>query len=187
MASWGLLRGWVFSAWTTPATWAVDQLVTAGDLNTELRDNLNALKTPPSAHYECDESSDITTNSTSWVDVDSTLELTITTSGGDVMIGFTGTVDVGNSQTRVYFDVYESEADARLGGDDGICMLKHASVSAIVYFYPVSFVYLATGLSAGEHTFTLQWKVNANSATLYAGAGTSGYDVHPQFWVREVS
>ena len=94
MASWALLRGWVFSAWTTPATWGVDQLVTASDLNTQLRDNLNTLKTPPSAHYELNESSDYTTSSASFVDVDATnLALTITTSGGDVFVGFHGSVE----------------------------------------------------------------------------------------------
>jgi hypothetical protein len=29
--------------------------------------------------------------------------------------------------------------------------------------------------------------VSAGTATLYAGAGTLGLDVHPQFWVRELS
>ncbi len=30
-------------AWNTPATWATDQIVTAAELNTQVRDNFNAL------------------------------------------------------------------------------------------------------------------------------------------------
>jgi hypothetical protein len=180
MASWALLRGWVFSAWTTPATWAVDQLVSADDLNTLVRDNLNALKTPPSAHYECDEGSDYATNSTSFTDVDAThLALTITTAGGDVFVGFHGNVACNQ---RVFFDVYVDSA--RIGGDDGI--IRNGSNGQND---PISFVRLVSGLSAGAHTFKLQWKVGGTSpsATLYAGAGTASFDVHPQFWVREMS
>jgi len=31
-------------AWTTPVTWAIGQLVTASDMNAQVRDNLNHLK-----------------------------------------------------------------------------------------------------------------------------------------------
>ncbi len=167
-------------AWTTPKTWAVDELVTASALNTHMRDNLNALKAPPTAHYEVDEASDYTTNSTSFVDVDAThLALTITTSGGDVLVHFHANPSIG-APAFLHFDV---DVDgARVGGDDGI--VRYSTPS---YNVPVSFTRLITGLAAGEHVFTLQWKVNSGTATLYAGAGTSGYDVHPQFWAREIS
>lgn len=33
-------------AWTSPATWTFEQLVTESDLNVQLRDNLLILKTP---------------------------------------------------------------------------------------------------------------------------------------------
>jgi hypothetical protein len=33
-------------AWTTPVTWATNQLVAAGDLNAQIRDNENYLLTP---------------------------------------------------------------------------------------------------------------------------------------------
>ena len=51
-------------AWTAPKTWADDELVTANVMNTHIRDNLNALKTPPSDHYKLNEASDYTTTST---------------------------------------------------------------------------------------------------------------------------
>ncbi len=159
--------------WTTPKTWAVDELVTASDFNTHIRDNLNALKAPPSAHYELDEASDYTTSSASFVDVDATkLALTITTNGGDVLVHFHGTV-----LYDAYFDV--AVDGTRVGGNDGMLCFTGSAI-------PVSFTRLITGLSAGEHTFKLQWKTTG-TCHLYAGAGTSGRDLHPQFWAREVS
>ena len=168
-------------AWTTPKDWAVDEQLTASKLNTHLRDNLNALKSPPSDNYECNEGSDYSSNSTSFADVDGTnLSLTITTNGGDVMVGFHGTFQAGTNAT-VFLDVYVDTADD--GGDDGYVVQIMPANSPET----VSFVRLITGLSAGSHTFKLRWKTNGATVTLFAGAGTSNRDMHPQFWVREVS
>jgi len=165
-------------AWTTPKTWQVDELVTAASMNTQIRDNLNALKVPPSAHYECDETSDYTTTSTTFVDVDAAnLSLSITTYGGDVMVHFHGTI----SASPALFDV--AVDGVRAGSDDGIVRSQDGSYQNVI-----AFTRLIAGLSAGAHTFTLQWRTaGSNTARLYAGAGTSNLDLHPQFWVREVS
>ncbi len=165
-------------AWTTPKTWSVDELLTAADLNEQLRDNMNALKSPPSAEYTLNEASDYSTSSTTFVDVDGTnLALTVNTNGGDVMVHFHGVIN--SSGNRVYLDV---DVDgSRVAGDDGITGGYFSNRM------PISFTRLLTGLSAGEHTFTLQWKVSGGSATMFAGAGSANEDWHPQFWVREVS
>lgn len=163
-----------------PKTWQADTLVTAADLNTELKDNLNTLKSPASAHFEANEASDYTTTNTTFVDVDGTngkFLLTLTTLGGDVMVHFSGTVLPGSG--RVFFDVWVDGSPS--AGDDGIAVTSNNTVT------PVSFTRLITGLSANSHTFALRWKVSAGTGTLYAGAGTATSDVHPQFWVREVS
>lgn len=169
------------SGWTTPRTWTVDELVTASMMNTHIRDNLTVLKDPPSDSYVANEASDYTTTSTSFVDVDATnLRLTITTNGGDVMVHFHGTI-LAAQPLAIFFDVDVDDA-GRIGGDDGIIR------STAQYPTAMSFTRLITGLAAGEHTFDLMWKVStANTGTLYAGAGTSGCDLHPQFWAREVS
>jgi len=163
-------------AWHTPATFVTGNPITATVLN-NISDDLSYLKAPPTAHFEADESSDYTITSTSFVDVDATagkFSLTITTAGGDVMVGFHGSVNQAGA--RVYFDV---DVDgARVAGNDGILYLDADG--------PVSFVRLITGLSAAAHIFKLQWKLSAGSAVMYAGAGTSSYDLHPQFWVREI-
>jgi len=170
-------------AWTTPKTWNVDELLTAANLNTHLRDNLNALKAPPTARYECDEASDYTTTSTSFVDVDGTkLAVTITTGGGDVLVHFHGCVSHSSSNYRIHFTV--TVDGTPVASDDGI--IGTAAPQAVPG-NPVSFTRLITGVSAGEHLFKLQWKTQGGTAKLFAGAGTSGADLHPQFWVREVS
>jgi hypothetical protein len=171
-------------AWTTPHTWEDNELVTADLLNTHLRDSLNALKAPPTDHHECDEASDYTTTSTSFVDVDGTnLALTITTTGGDVLVHFHASMMHSNAG-RIYFDV--AVDGNRIAGDDGI-LGGVASNSAGAPVTWMTFTRLITGLSVGEHTFKLQWKTSGSTAKLFAGAGTSNGDVHPQFWAREVS
>jgi hypothetical protein len=170
-------------AWSDPRTWVDDELITDTILNEHVRDNLNALKDPPTALYDVNEGADYTTTSSSFADVDATnLALTITTGGAhDIMIGFTGSVD-HSAAGLVYFDL---DLDGVLqGGDDGIGVIQFGT-SAVVHL--VSFVYLIQNVTAASHTIKLQWKVSTGTATLYAGAGTSTFDVHPQFWVREVS
>lgn len=168
--------------WTTPRTWADEELVTANLMNTHIRDNLNALKSPPSDNYEANEASDYTTTSTSFVDLDATkFSLTITTTGGDVLVGFNGNFKC-TASTVAFLDI---DVDgSRVGGDDGI---KVFDVNASIAGAFPSFARLITGLSAGTHTFKLQWRTGSGTLTMYAGAGTSNADVHPQFWVREVS
>lgn len=155
------------------------ELLTAEDLN-HMIDNIEALKDPPSAEYTANEASDYTTTSASFVDVDSTnLSLTITTAGGDVMVGFHGGVEAnGGTNPLVHFEVLVD--GVQHAGNDGIIFTR------LVNLRIISFVRLITGLSAGSHTFKLQWKVNGG-VKLYAGAGTASHDVHPQFWAREVS
>lgn len=165
-------------AWVTPSNQSVGYEVGATDWNQDVVANTKALKTPPSSMYTADESSDYTTSSTSFVDVDATnFALTITTTGGAVLVVFQGSVN--NSGGSTYLDV--AVDTVRDAGDDGIVRISGSNVGGD------GFVWRVEGLAAGSHTFTLQWKVSAGTATLYAGAGTAASDVHPQFWVAEVS
>lgn len=171
----------------TPRTWTPGEIVTAALLNTELRDALNTLKDPPTAHFEADQVSDYTTTSTIFTDVDNTagrFNLTIETTGGDVMVGFIGSVRISTTtgDDNVWFNIMVDAND--LIPDDGFAVYSPQDA----YVVPVGFVYLVTDLSAGSHSFKLRWKViSGRTATLYAGAGTANFNVHPQFWVREVS
>lgn len=178
-------------AWTTPKTWTDGSVLTAAELNEQVRDNLDFLFDKPGAVYDVDEASNYTTSSTSFVDVDATdLALTITTGGGDVLIWLSPAVMTSTANVSVYFDV---DIDGtRVAGDDGITKFTFfdagASPETVMNRATLGFVWLATGLAAGSHTFKLQWK-HTNAAittTLYAGAGTTYSDVHPQFGVKEL-
>jgi hypothetical protein len=169
-------------AWTTPKDWTTDELVTASDMNTHVRDNLNHLFSPPGDNYECNESSDYSAAPSSFADIDSTnLALTLTPSGDTVMIGFHG--NISKTTGRVFLDVAYGTS-SRVGGDDGVICTSNGADRE-----PVSFVRILTGLTPDtECTFKLQWKVSntGDNATLFAGAGTTNGDLHPQFWVREL-
>lgn len=135
----------------------------------------------PSDEFVADEGANWTTTSTSMTEVDATdLSLTIITGGGDVLIGFAGSV-AQSQGGRILFDVEIDGTDE--AGDDGIfgtiCSASAPGSNA-------SFSYLKTGLSAGSHTFQLKWRVSSGTATMYAGAGTSQGDLHPQFFVVEL-
>jgi len=170
-------------SWSTPRTWTAGELATASLLNTHLRDQLDFLKAPPTGSKTLNEAANYTTNATSFADVDSTnLSFTLNTAGGDVLITFTGTFSHNTAAGRVYLDVSVDGTDTF--GDDGLLV---TACETAARFYSFSMVAWKLSLSAGSHTFRLRWKTNTGILTLYAGAGTSGADVHPQFVVREVS
>lgn len=135
-----------------------------------------------SDQYIANEGSDYTTSSTSFVDIDGTnLALVVNTRGGDVQIGFTGIIAQGAGGVNTYLEV---EADgAVVGGDDGIVAITSETA---VFKTNAAFTYVVSGLPPGKHTFVIQWKVFANTSTLFAGAGTANGDLHPQFWAKEV-
>lgn len=172
------------TTWVTPDTFVAGQLVTAQHMNT-MRDNFLALKTP--ANFKCyiDEAADYTTSSTSFVDVDTTnaeLTATITTAGGAVMLSFSGMCSQSNANGRIYFDI--TVDGVALAGNDGIF---GAIPSGVNEAYTASFTVVTDVLAAGSHTFVLQWKTSAATATLSAGAGTSNRDTHPIFWGKEIA
>ena len=171
------------SGWTSPKTQSPGDAVLSADWNTHIRDNLVALKAPPSDRYVANEGANYTNAVTSFVDVDvANFNLSIATFGGDVMIGVVASVSNSNVNGHTFIDVLRGVA--RVGGDDGIIVVTSSTANAR---QNVSFVYLLTGLGAAAYTFKLQWKVSGGTSTMFAGAGTGAGDVHPQFWVREVS
>lgn len=160
------------AVWTQPITWEVDQLVTEGDLNEQMRDNLEWLKSPPRAAATL--AANITTTSTAFVDATG-LTLALTTAGGALLVGFVGVASSSGGATIV-FDLLADGVS--LGGVDGVS-------GSNVGIVPVSFVWLVDELAAGAHTIKLQWKVSAGTGTLYAGS-TAYLRFKPQLWAREV-
>lgn len=170
--------------WHTPRTWQIDQLVTEADLNSQLRDNLNFLKDPPTAFVSLDEASDYASRSGEFVDVDrDRLALSLTTAGGDLLVVFFGMVKNSDGRGGVALDV--TLDGARIGKDDGLLV----SNPELRNWMPVSFSALVRDLAAGPHNLVLQWKRSPHegSIAMIAGAGTHRFDCHPQFWAREIS
>lgn len=166
-------------AYTTVPTFT-DATATAANGNAYIRDNQKALKDPPSANYEPNEGSNYTISTSTYADVDTAdLTLSITTTGGDVIVGFAGTIS-GNG--TVLLDVAVNGTRIANNTSAGILSLQHGAITPAV-----SFIRLVQGLSAGTHTFALMWKAVSGAHTMYAGAGTASYDVHPQFWARELT
>jgi hypothetical protein len=101
--------------------------------------------------------------------------------GEDIFVSFHGCVANSGTNQEAYFDVDVN--GSRISDGDGIAATTIPSGQVAM----VSFHRIITTLAAGTHTFKLQWKVSSNTGTLYAGAGTSSFDLHPQFYVREMS
>lgn len=155
-------------AWNPARTWVANELVTASIMNTHVRDNLNALKSPPSDQWN-GEIYDGTSSAT-WGDIDAVnLSLTITTTGGDVRVGYIGMVD---NAFVCYFDI-AVDGSRQSGNANGYVRAQSPGAPA---FSPATFVVVIPGLAAGSHTFTVQYKgdgSNVNSLT------------STHFWVSE--
>ena len=175
----GLLLRLFQWAWTTPRNWAADDDLDEDMMNTYVRANQLALKDPPSDSYVLNEAGDYAWAGAGWADIDAVnLELTLVTTGGDVMVSFAGTFYTTAGASNVYLDV---DVDgARTAGDDGMVGCNVTTVARAV-----GFTRLIEGLAADTHDFALQWDA---AAVMRLAAGSGGaHDVHPQFWAREVS
>lgn len=168
-------------AWTTPKTWSSEPL-TSIDLNTYVRDNQNHLKDRLDNADSRSVSGAVILASTAseFVDVDPTnLSLTLITHGGDVLLGFTGTVKHSGNNATTYFNVAVDGVDYI--PDDGVIGFTNSSSGDTSRFKPLSFVLLIAPLSPGSHTFILRWKTtNPNTARMDI------VDLHPQFWAKEI-
>jgi hypothetical protein len=171
--------------WTSPSTRVTGELITAAIWNSDITDNLTYLNLRPSDTSLINEASNYSTSATTFTDVDSTdAAATVTTNGGDVLVGFTGTVKAGGNGANFDVDV----DGARQGGDSGLISVAVPTDGTYTdRSTNASFLLLVTGLAAGSHTFKLQWRVADGTATLWAGAGSgNAKDLHPFFFVKEI-
>ena len=168
-------------AWTTPKTWSSEPL-TSIDLNTYVRDNQNHFKDrlDNAASRSVSGAVILASTANEFVDVDPTnLSLTLITHGGDVLLGFTGTVKHSGNNATTYFNVAVDGVDYI--ADDGMIAVTNSSSGDTSRFKPLSFVVLISQLSAGSHTFKLRWKTTSPNT-----ARMDIVDLHPQFWAKEI-
>lgn len=170
-------------AWTSPITWA-SELVTVPVFNAQIRDNLIALKDPPSG-VTYNHGADISISSTSFANVDAGLAQTIVVAGTQVAVGFSGTARPSSStERRLYFNVSVDGSD--YFPDDGIFACGNGAVTnSIDMLFAINFLVWLT-VSPGSRLFRLRARVNASSWTLYAFT-TANYATHAGFWAREMS
>jgi len=122
-------------------------------------------------------SGDYTTTSTTFVDVDSTnFSFTFTTGARRVLLGLVGSCANSGTNSSVVFDV--TVDGTRQGGTNwGMQRTQIYTATAVV---DCSFTYLTDTLSAGSHTFKLQWRASADTATL------EGSDPYCEFFAVEL-
>ena len=150
----------ILQAWTTPKTWASEPL-TSTDMNTHIRDNLDFLYGGWDESRQIQELvSSYSTTSLSFVDIDATnLSLDVTTTGGDVLVTFIGT---GSNSGSGFWGLFNLSVN---GTDVTTAWLTAADGNSNDQ-QNVSFTYIATGLSAGTHTFRMRYRASSGTTTL---------------------
>lgn len=162
-------------AWTVPMTWTNGLLVTNTHLNTHVRDNLNALKNPPTATVQPATLTPATT-STSFVTVQGTFfnhSLT-TAANAAVLCAFQGVITSSTNAT-VSFTLEVDGSYVSGASTHGVWKFVNVGTGGA----GVSLIWLVQGLSAAAHTFELFWKTSAGTLTLEPYTN--------MYWVREIS
>lgn len=150
------------ATWTTPRTWSDAELVTATLMNSHVRDNEDYLLTPNRIYVKSTSSTDFTSTSASYVAIDASLSVALTTHGGHVLVGamfnvdisspsstFYIAIDVDGTQHCAFFPKTNQAAGTPTGtGTNFVSVLLPSSVVA-----------------AGAHTVSLKWK-NADGYTM---------------------
>lgn len=151
--------------WTQPRTWATGEIVTAAQLNSHLRDNLEYLRQREDTalnHFACNSASGYSTTSTSFTDVDAAaLSGTLTTTGGPLLIGAAGSWKSSGTSIDICLDVTLN--GVRIGHPSyGVTFMQ--SVAANLYL-PVAWSQVRP-LAAGTYALKLQWRTSSGTLTL---------------------
>lgn len=149
--------------WNTPITWSPGQVVAASDLNGQIRDDLNyLLAARPNAYVVRSGTSDYTTTGTSFADVDAAnLLLTLTLNGSRSLVIASALINASLSGGACYLD-WIVDSTTRAGGTNGVA--NNAVAGGGTQIHAVTAIGLFTGLSAGAHTFKLQYRGNGTGS-----------------------
>lgn len=142
-------------AWTTPRTWVASELVTATLLNTHLRDNLNALKSP-SVTRKTETAGTFTTSSTSFVTVTNG-EIELVTTGGHLLVFVSGTL-TANTGLIGYISLLLDDKTRWGSATDGLQRVTMNGSAAAGF--ATSYVGFSGAISAANHTIALQVKTS---------------------------
>jgi hypothetical protein len=170
-----------------PKNWTQqNEVLTMALMNTQLRDQLLALKQKAHVIQTPNTGTDWQTSSTSYVDVGSEFNLgtfapNIQSGTTTIIISFNGQVAPSNTTTsrQVNFDV-TIDGNSISGG---FGVVGHSGTNG--HIHNISFVRLVAGITPGTKSIKLRWKVSGDTATLYAGA-SSGNRPRPQMAIQEI-
>lgn len=140
-------------AWNGLFSWIAGNPIRAQQLTDYVNANLDYLLKPNQIRRQEANGSHNTT-STSFVSVTSNWQASITTNGGHILMMVSGHLAVTGSGANT------AEIRIDIDGSTQITAVR-TKVST-----PFGFAYLLDGLSAGSHTFTLQWKTTGGTATI---------------------
>lgn len=145
--------------WVTPRTWADGNVVTAAQLNQDIRDNTNELYDASIgivAAYAT-ESADFETQSQSYVDV---ISVTLTTTGKPLLLLAGGLY--GSNYRTAYF-AYQIDSQSE------VVMLEAPDSSTGWEAYEMSMGVLMrviTGVAAGDHTIKIRVRTTASGGVV---------------------
>lgn len=158
--------------WNTPITWVASQVVTAPNLNEQIRDNLLYLVSRPKQAIRRINAAVYTTTSTSFVNIDATnLSIDLTLVSGNVLVCFQAATVVDATYTGNAAVDFSIDGTRHANTTNGFGFALGAGTGAngtiINYVVPV------TGLSVGSHQFRAMWRTNAATAMLQSASTTS--------------
>jgi hypothetical protein len=178
-------------AWTSPATFSDGSVLTAAQLNTNLRDNLNetavakataagqvfvstasnalAARVPTSNVYAGGGTD--TTNSTTYTGLTGGGAVTVTT-GSQAIVSHWASVANDTAGSRSYAS-YAVTGATTISSSDTWAIVQ--DISGANRVQKCGLTYLHTGLTAGSNTFTQQFKVSGNTGSFT----TRGINVFP--------
>jgi hypothetical protein len=141
-----------------------------------------SMATKPSAAFTTDVVYQTTSNALTPVDA-TNLTLSLDTSGGDVLLGFSGSLWQATASSGMVHTVFDIHVDdATYAGDvaNGVQRLTTNSANLTSHRAAwIGFTHLFEDLPAGTHTFELQWAVAVSGVTMQIPAGA-------HFWVKEL-
>lgn len=118
---------------------------------------------------------DLTTTSTTFVDVLAAFSFTITTGARRVIGGLVGAGATTVANGGLYFDV--AVDGTRIGNVSNGLLARETPANVAGN---VSFPFMTDVLTAGSHTIALMWRVSSGTGTLFASATAT------RFWVAEI-
>lgn len=169
-------------SWTTMTDRSAGDVISEADWDA-FQGNIEYLLNPNADLNIVDNSGEYSTTNTSFEDIHATdFACTITTNGGPALVYFIGTNSATTGPANIRYDI---DVDGTRHGNAFSEGMSYRNAGATDDVASVMFAVVIDSLSAGSHTFKMQWKVDANQGDLYSGTG-SGLDIGAFFGAIEI-